>query len=191
MKKKPLLSMLFLVGALSGCASMDQLYADYDLMCEAPQAPFNSVVVVNSMIEEITTRWEPAVYFGFDRGELNDAEKLRLQPNLDIMAANPEYKISMQAFTDQLGNADYNLSLANERLQAVIRYFTENGVSRDRMVTGSAGQEMLLSTDDNVSERVYNRRVELMLLYSNGRPLSLRVVQDADEEAFVAPEPIR
>ena len=73
----------------------------------------------------------------------------------------------------------------------MIRYFTENGVSRDRMVTGSAGQEMLLSTDDNVSERVYNRRVELMLLDSNGRPLSLRVVQDADEEAFVAPEPIR
>ena len=132
--------------------------------------------------------WEPAVYFGFDLASLNGSEEARLDRDLLVLKKNPSLKLSVQAFTDSKGSAQYNRQLALKRQQTVVDYFMSKGVDRERIMVSPLGEELPI-LGNTKAERVINRRVELMLLDASGRPLSLAIQPKAT--GFKAPSPVR
>ncbi len=203
--------------ALSGCSSTDSLYAKYDDSCDIPQPKVKVVekiiekvkiqkeVVIKYKTEYKTKyktkvitkidrqvirgiRWEPAVYFGFDQAILTVAEKKRLDADVLVLRQYANLKLNMQSFTDSKGSNAYNRKLAVKRQQSVINYLLSKGITKSRISVSPLGEELPI-LGQSVQERSINRRVELMLLDQQGRPLALEI--QPRQTHFNPPSPVR
>ena len=198
---------------LSGCASTDSLYAEYDNSCDIPKP---KVKVVERVVEKVKVkkeyvtkyktkvvtkyktrvknkvahgiRWEPAVYFGFDLATLTAAEKKRLDADILVLRQHRNLKLNIQSFTDFKGSNAYNRRLAVKRQQSVINYMMSKGIAKSRIRVSPLGEELPI-LGQSVQERSINRRVELMLLDSQGRPLALEI--QPKQTGFNPPMPLR
>ncbi len=178
---------------MQGCASNNALFAEYDEYCYPSQLAMQTVngtaVVVAERVgsDDAGIPWEPAVYFGFDQASLEQAELGRLDTDIDALRTHTDLKIGVQGFTDVKGPSEYNRKLAARRVDAVVRYLTEHGIDAQRILQSPIGEGL---AGDSVDVRKLNRRVELMLLDSDGQPLTfeLRLVDSAgDATPFPVP----
>jgi outer membrane protein OmpA-like peptidoglycan-associated protein len=194
---------------LSACTSTEALYAEYDESCDIPQS---KVKIIEKIVEKIKVekeyitkyetkyktkierqvvrgiRWEPAVYFGFDLATLMDAEKKRLDADVLVLRKYANLNLNVQSFTDFKGSNAYNRRLAVKRQQAVIHYLMAKGIAKSRMRVSPLGEELPI-LGQSVQERSINRRVELMLLDQQGRPLALDI--QPQQSTFNPPSPVR
>lgn len=201
--------------AVSGCASTETLYAEYDDSCDIPKPKVVERVVEKVKIQKeyvtkykteyktqyktkVVTkvdrqvmrgiRWEPAVYFGFDSADLVDQELKRLDADIAVLRKHPNLKLSVQSFTDVKGSAAYNRKLALRRQNMIISYLNGNGIAKNRIRVSPLGEELPI-LGQSVQERSINRRVELMLLDESGRPLALEIQPKRTQ--FNPPMPLR
>lgn len=199
---KALLALLILVG-MAGCASTESLYAQYDELCPVKARVTSTGLVSVTGIatavdvglvagESRTQIWEPAVYFGFDQDSLSVAETHRLERNVAVLKQYPTLKVSVQAFTDQMGEAAYNQKLASRRQAQVVRYLLDAGISSGRINRVALGEELPILVNANSAQRVINRRVELMPLDAQSRPLVLQAdFAHSGGDDFVPPAPVK
>lgn len=189
MNKQPWFMSMVLVSLLSACASNEVLFAEYDAYCE-------SGICVATLPTEVlytkeTLRWEPAVYFGYDKDQLADAEKVRIDRNIRVLKQYPELKINLQAFTDSRASVRYNAALSDRRRIAVEAYLLQQGITESRFQSSIAGENLPINADDSVEARIINRRVEMMLLDNQGRPLSIGIDPIlVEDETFDPPTPL-
>jgi outer membrane protein OmpA-like peptidoglycan-associated protein len=205
--KFSMLAALGVVSILSGCATNNELYAKYDKTCDTPKAKVkvvervkyvdkvkvkyvDKVRVVNKVVNKGIDglHWEPAVYFGFNRGELNAQEQHRLAQDAAILKHYPNMKVNIQAFTDVKGSTAYNRKLAVKRQRTVVNYLKLQGIASHRILVSPLGEDLPI-LGNSVSDRSINRRVELMLLDHTGRPMALKV--RPNNTGFKAPYPVK
>lgn len=162
-----------LIVTLSGCVSTDELYAPYDAVdCKVIiEKSANGELTLRELISNTYFPWEPAVYFDFDSHELDAQNRDLLEGATVVMARYPQLNLSLQGFADHKGSERYNKALADRRVQSVIAHLLSKGVARERIVDQPLGEGLAqFGTDDNLSRSI-NRRVEMMLLDEDGRPL--------------------
>jgi len=89
-------------------------------------------------------------------------------PELDIIVnmlkESPKMVIQLEGHTDYLGDAEKNLKLSQQRVDAVKAYLTSKGVNKNRVKTKAFGGTSPLSKDDTPEAHRLNRRVELRIL---------------------------
>lgn len=187
---KQLLPALCAISLAAGCASDAELFAEYDAWCQGSACVATELQTEIVYVTEPTLPWEPAVYFGYDRDDLNETETQRLATNLQLLQSHPDLRISLQAFTDSVASDAYNLALSERRRQRVVSYFLESGIHTDRILSTAAGKMLPVLAGDSPDARIINRRVEMMLLDSSGRPLSVGVSLPESPEAFTPPTPL-
>ena len=179
--------------ALNGCASNEELFAEYDAYCQgAACVATEGEVVYERVPVEVpaeTLPWEPAVYFGYDLDTLDNVELLRLDRNIAVLDTDETLRISLQAFTDSVASFSYNERLAERRRQGVVRYLISQGISEDRIVSSSGSESLPVLPSDSVEDRIINRRVEMMLLDASGRPVSFGIALPEEPEEFIPPYP--
>jgi outer membrane protein OmpA-like peptidoglycan-associated protein len=82
-------------------------------------------------------------------------------PELDklvsVLKQNPSVKISISAFTDNVGDADYNQALSEQRAKAINDYLVRNGIDTSRLSYSGKG----IST--TYPSKAENRRAEFVL----------------------------
>ena len=175
---------------MAGCASSDELFAEYDHYCESTRV----ALIANASSVSYTVResarqesgafpfidstasqiiWHPAVYFDFDRDELSEAEKVRLDDNIDVLHAHSDLLVQLRGFTDERGTVAYNRDLSRRRVQAVLRYIEESGISASRFTFAELGEALPISEKRRLSDFKINRRVEFFLLDSSGHPVPI------------------
>jgi OOP family OmpA-OmpF porin len=81
-----------------------------------------------------------------------------------LMNDNRKMVIQLEGHTDNLGRADLNLKLSEDRVEAVKKYLTGKGVGKDRIKTKAFGGTQPLSNDGTPEARALNRRVEIRVL---------------------------
>ncbi|MFN5170257.1 MAG: OmpA family protein [Cyclobacteriaceae bacterium] len=81
-----------------------------------------------------------------------------------LMNDNRKIVIQLEGHTDNLGRADLNLKLSEDRVEAVKKYLTGKGVGKDRIKTKAFGGTQPLSNDGTPEARALNRRVEIRVL---------------------------
>ena len=57
------------------------------------------------------------------------------------MKDNPSIKITISGHADERGTREYNLALGQRRAEAVRDYFAVNGISHNRIMVKSYGEE--------------------------------------------------
>lgn len=155
------LAVLIGVYLLQGCASTDELFAEYDeKFCVVSEHSNHSFL------------WEPVLYFASDRSQVFPSDHARLKTNVETMKKLPNHKISLKGFADNQASASYNKILSEKRVDAVAEYLTEElGLSADRIIKSSYGEStpLTVSSDGPVDKE---RRVEMLLLDGDLLPVS-------------------
>jgi len=80
---------------------------------------------------------------------------------LKIMNEYPGTKFTIHGFTDNTGNAEFNLQLSKDRANSVKKYFTNKGINANRLEAKGFGIKNPIATNNTKEGRQKNRRVEI------------------------------
>ncbi len=103
------------------------------------------------------------INFDFDRSEIRDPDKPKLQAIADFMRKYTTARLMLEGHCDERGTVEYNLSLGERRATAAQRYLIGLGVSESRLGTISYGKEKPKVMGSNEESWFVNRRCEFKL----------------------------
>lgn len=90
-------------------------------------------------------------------------------PLLDKIAAtfieNTNFIIEVQGHTDNVGKADYNKKLSDDRAHSVMDYLIKAGVPAERMSANGYGMDVPIADNKTKAGRAENRRVEFNITF--------------------------
>ena len=95
---------------------------------------------------------------------LSDGFQPDLDPIIEALRNQPDLRVRIVGHTDNTGNPKSNLQLSEARAQAVLEYFANAGLSRERFETEGRGQTEPLMSNDTAEGKAANRRTELIVL---------------------------
>ncbi len=102
------------------------------------------------------------IYFDFDKASLRPDQMAQLEANLKFLVApeNAGIKFAILGNCDERGTTEYNIALGQKRSNAVADYLVKNGVTADRIMTISKGEEEPVALGQNEAAWSQNRRAE-------------------------------
>lgn len=115
-----------------------------------------------SLLTPIAGQFSP-VYFDYDSSNMSAGERVKTDPVMDIMTQNPRAVVTLEGHCDERGSREYNLSLGDNRAQAVRDYMIGQGIDSQRIQVVSYGEENPASPGHTESDYSMNRRVEFLL----------------------------
>lgn len=98
------------------------------------------------------------IYFEFDKSSLTEEAMLILKAKALFLSENSDKNITIEGHCDERGTSEYNLALGDRRAKTVKSYLQSLGISGQRMVTTSYGEEMPVDTGHNETAWAKNRR---------------------------------
>jgi peptidoglycan-associated lipoprotein len=98
------------------------------------------------------------VMFDLDQSMIRDSERGTLQRNADYLRKWNSVRVSIEGHADSRGTNEYNLALGERRANAVREYLVGLGITGDRLVVVSKGEEAPVCTEEAESCWSRNRR---------------------------------
>ena len=98
-----------------------------------------------------------------------DSRKVIDDNLLELMQDKPALNIEIRSHTDSRGNADYNMSLSEQRAQSVVNYLVSKGIARERLRSKGFGETKLINkcadgVECSDSQHQANRRTEFRII---------------------------
>lgn len=107
------------------------------------------------------------IFFDFDKSVLKKESFPELDRMLGLMNDNPDMTFEVAGHTDWIGTDEYNFGLSQRRANAVLNYFLDNGIKKERLSAVGYGESRPIATNATSEGRAKNRRVELIILEKN------------------------
>ncbi len=104
-----------------------------------------------------------AVQFDTGKSSLKPESYAILDQITDIMFRYPDYNLDIEGYTDNVGNANTNLSLSEKRAKACYDYLISKGISVRKLTYRGFGEANPIADNNLLSGRALNRRVEFNL----------------------------
>lgn len=101
------------------------------------------------------------IYFGYDRFDISQENKLIILAHTKKMLQNDKLRIRIDGHTDERGSREYNIGLGERRANAVRQIMALKGVCEDRIVAVSYGKEKPIALGHAEESWQQNRRAEL------------------------------
>jgi outer membrane protein OmpA-like peptidoglycan-associated protein len=103
------------------------------------------------------------IYFDFDSDRLRPESDQVLAEIADVMKKQPDWKLSVEGHTDNVGGDKHNLDLSQRRAASVIAALTSRyRIEPSRLSPIGYGASRPKAPNDTVDGRALNRRVELV-----------------------------
>lgn len=102
--------------------------------------------------------------FARGRSVIDESSYSELNDFVDWLEQRPTINIQLDGHTDFQGNAQANLQLSQERVDAVKGYLVKKGVKKNRIRTKAFGGTQPLTRERTDQARTSNRRVEVQIL---------------------------
>ncbi len=120
----------------------------------------DSLAAVARVTERVRNMFAARIHFDFDRADVRSEDQATLDMKIAIMQANPALRITITGHADERGSDEYNIALGNRRALAAREYMAARGVSADRIMTASRGEEDPVDAGQNEAAWEQNRRDE-------------------------------
>ncbi len=108
--------------------------------------------------------WNQVVYFAYDSAEVAPGERYKLEELARILLDSPDSGVVIEGHCDERGSDEYNRALSERRSLSVWEYLQTLGLSDERMMTVSYGEDRpVIPNAASESEHQQNRRAEFLL----------------------------
>ena len=105
------------------------------------------------------------VYFEYDKSNILQVEKAKIEKLVKLLKANNNYSVDMTGNADSKGTEEYNMKLSERRIDSVVKAITSSGVKAVRISKEkSLGESNPAATNDTEEGRALNRRVEFEVI---------------------------
>ncbi|SEP79981.1 OmpA family protein [Flavobacterium urocaniciphilum] len=104
------------------------------------------------------------IFFDSGKYDLLSESYAELDKLHAILLNNPSMKIEISGHTDAVGSDTDNMSLSNNRANAVMQYLLKKGVNGNRLSSKGYGETKFIATNDTEKGKQKNRRVEFLIL---------------------------
>ena len=106
---------------------------------------------------------ETALRFDFDSATIRPEGRELLSRIAGVLLASRSFGLSVYGHTDNVGSAQYNLRLSEQRAQAVKDYMAAAGIDANNIVVKGYGKSSPIVAEKGEASRAKNRRVEIAL----------------------------
>lgn len=106
---------------------------------------------------------EEHVHFDFDKFNIKDSEKPKLERKAEWLKEHPDVKVVIEGHCDERGTNEYNLALGQRRADSTKNYLVRLGIDPGRLFTVSYGEEMPLDPRHNEEAWAKNRRAQFKI----------------------------
>src|SRR5665213_222210 len=103
------------------------------------------------------------VLFDTAKYSLRPAAREKLAKVAGIILGHPGLKIEVEGYTDSIGADDYNMTLSENRANAVRTYLTGQGIAPENITAKGYGKTNPIADNSTSSGRQMNRRVEMVV----------------------------
>jgi outer membrane protein OmpA-like peptidoglycan-associated protein/opacity protein-like surface antigen len=105
------------------------------------------------------------VHFAIGTAKLAKVSSPLLDNIARVMAAHLEiWKVKVEGYTDDVGKAEKNQKLSQDRANAVVEYLVKKGVAPERLEAVGHGQDSPIGDNKTAKGREANRRVEFNIV---------------------------
>ncbi|UBM59409.1 OmpA family protein [Marinilongibacter aquaticus] len=104
------------------------------------------------------------VYFDQSSAVIRDNEVPQLNELAQTLKSNPNMRIAIVGYTDNVGDLRRNLGLSKFRAKAVANYLFYKGAQPEHIESDGMGQEHPVAPNDSEENKAKNRRVEMVLI---------------------------
>jgi outer membrane protein OmpA-like peptidoglycan-associated protein len=119
--------------------------------------------VVEKQLTEEKRAVTYGIYFDFAQATLKPESAPVLKEIAQAMKDNPDWKLTVEGHTDNIGGDAYNLDLSKRRALAVKEALVAQfNVAPDRLANDGFGASRPVESNDTLEGRARNRRVELV-----------------------------
>jgi outer membrane protein OmpA-like peptidoglycan-associated protein len=102
------------------------------------------------------------IYFDFNKDTIKPESEPVLKQIVQAMTDNPDWKLTVNGHTDNIGGDAYNLDLSKRRAAAVKETLVDRyHIAPGRLSTNGYGVSSPIDTNETLEGRARNRRVEL------------------------------
>jgi OOP family OmpA-OmpF porin len=120
-----------------------------------------------SSIDSYRPAGDTSVQFKFDRADLTDESKAKLDELAGQLKGSNNYVLEIRGFTDRTGDEKYNLGLSERRSENVIRYLAQqHQIPLFRMFVLGLGDAGEVQDNKTREGRAANRRVDIAIMRS-------------------------
>lgn len=110
------------------------------------------------------------IFFDFGSDTLRPESFPELQRVAGLLRDNPQMMIQIGGHTDNVGSDQANVSLSQNRAEAVREYLLKQGFPQQRISARGYGRARPIAPNDTESGRSQNRRVEFTILAGETKP---------------------
>ena len=152
-------------GALAGAAVgnyMDNQQRDFEAALAEEQRR-HDLEIQRLQDESLKIDVSSEVSFDFGKADLKPAFIPTLDKVADLLHRYDRTVVHVIGHTDNVGSAEYNQRLSEQRAQSVVDYLTRKGIPWQRLVAEGRGFSEPRASNDTPAGRQLNRRVELLI----------------------------
>jgi outer membrane protein OmpA-like peptidoglycan-associated protein len=144
--------------ALSLTTAVDQVDCTIEGVDSAPPA----LDPLEASLADTGTALVYDILFDFDRATLRAESGAVLDRIAGILGAHPDWSLTVEGHTDNVGRDAYNQRLSEQRAQAAVQALVARGVNPGRLQAAGFGASRPVADNVTSGGRARNRRVELV-----------------------------
>lgn len=136
---------------------------NFSLNQKAPDSTYNIDIPLQP-IEANASIVLKNIFFDFNKYDLKPESTIELDNIFQLLKENPTVKIQISGHTDNIGKPADNMTLSNNRAQAVVKYLAGKGIEPQRLTFKGFGATQPIADNTTEQGRAQNRRTELKVI---------------------------
>ena len=113
--------------------------------------------------ELLNFKFEP-IYFDYDQATIRTEYQAYLKELIRMVKSHSDLRIEITGHTDADGSDAYNLDLSKRRSEALLLFFSQNGLAKDRVVISFKGEREPIDKSQTNEGKQRNRRVDFKFI---------------------------
>ena len=105
-----------------------------------------------------------SVYFDYDQALIRPEYEAYLKELIRMVKSHSDLRIEITGHTDADGPDGYNLALSRKRSEALLTFFAQNGLPKDRVVIKYKGEKEPVDQNKTEEGKRRNRRVDFRFI---------------------------
>lgn len=114
-------------------------------------------------LERLNFKFQP-IYFDYDKAIIRSNDIPFLKSIVKVVEGHSDLRIKVIGNTDADGTDQYNYDLSKRRAEAIIAFFVEQGLKRDRIEIQFNGEKKPVDSNKTAEGKQKNRRVEFQFI---------------------------